>query len=172
MKSAVVCLVVLLLAFAAGCGKESTESPAALEGTASEPVAVAASTEPGAPEPGSFAEMRHHLNANKRTALHVTEYWKEKMGTTVTWGGKVVGATAGRGSAAQVQVANSEGPTYRGYNVMLMTSDVDTASSLEIGQRIKFRGSLMKQSPSRDGSLMITLKDVEFLGPDDSPASE
>jgi hypothetical protein len=126
------------------------------------------------PKSDSFAELCSHLDITKRTVLHANEYWKQMMGTEVAWAGKVVSATGGKKGMAEINVVNKEVPApVRGYNIILMTREVEKAAALEKGDRIRFKGTLDKYRPERDRvTITVTLRDAVLLGEDDSPASE
>jgi hypothetical protein len=109
-----------------------------------------------------FGELADHLNLSKRTSLHVKTYWDKMKGQTVTWTAKVHDVTGGRGKA-KILAINSSRRAYRGYNLVLITYDVETAADLMIGDKIRFRGELYKYKGRKGSPVIIYLNNVEFV---------
>ncbi len=109
----------------------------------------------------SFPEFIDNMNTQKKTALHVKTYWRNMKGQDVTWVGTVYDARSRRGKA-QVLVANKTRPRARGYNIVLVSNDIDAAASLEIGQKIRFSGVIHNYRGRRGRPIIVTLIDVTF----------
>ena len=109
----------------------------------------------------SFSEFIDNMNTQKKTSLHVKNYWKNMKGQAVTWAGTVVDAKSNRGKA-QVLVANKNQPRVKGFNIVLISEDIDAAASLEIGQDIKFSGVIHKYRGRRGRPSIVTLIQVTF----------
>ncbi|MBC8391357.1 MAG: hypothetical protein H8E17_02160 [Deltaproteobacteria bacterium] len=109
----------------------------------------------------SFSEFSDNMDTRKKTALHVKNYWQTMKGQEVSWTGTVVDAKSRRGKA-QVLVANKERPRVKGYNIVLVSNDIDAAASLEIGQKITFSGVIHNYRGRRGRPIIVTLIDVTF----------
>jgi hypothetical protein len=109
----------------------------------------------------AFTEVVDNLNLAKNTSLAVKSYWQEIMGQEVSWSGKVVNVKGGRGKA-EISVANKGRTTYKGFNIVLETFDMDTAAKLDIGQNIKFSGLLSSYKGKKGNPVIIYLKSVEL----------
>jgi hypothetical protein len=109
----------------------------------------------------SFGEMCEHLDRRKQTKIYVEEYWKGKKGTEVTWAGEVHDVSGGK-SKAKVYIADKSRPTYKGYNIILVTPDVPKAATLKKGQKIRFKGYL-DDYDSKDIGVIIELKEGQIL---------
>jgi hypothetical protein len=108
----------------------------------------------------TFGELSEHLDRRKQTKLHAEEYWKSKKGTEVNWAGEVHDVDGGK-SKAKVYVADKSRPTYKGYNIVLVTPDVPKAAMLTKGQKIRFKGYLDGYD-SKDIGVVIELKEVQI----------
>ncbi len=106
-----------------------------------------------------FSDIVDNLDYTKKTSLFAKNYWNNIAGQEVTWNG-VVKNVKGNKRSARIFVANDERPTYKGFNIVLYTKDVDMAGTLEIGQRIEFNGLLDNYKSKKGGSSVIYLKDV------------
>jgi hypothetical protein len=109
----------------------------------------------------TFTEVVDNLNLAKNTSLAVKSYWQEIMGQEVSWSGKVVNVKGGRGKA-EIFVANKGRTTYKGFNIVLETFDMETAAKLDIGQNIKFSGLLSSYKGKKGNPIVIYLKSVEL----------
>jgi hypothetical protein len=109
----------------------------------------------------TFTEVVDSLDLATKTPLYVKQYWLENKGKEVAWSGVVKNVTGGRGKA-ELQVANESRKTYKGFNLVLVTHDIETASKLEIGQPIRFTGSLYKYKGRKGNPIILYLNEVEF----------
>ncbi len=109
----------------------------------------------------SFKEVAAHLD-DSNTSLAVKTFWKETMGQVVTWTGKVKDVKGGRGKA-QITVANKAGKTYKGYNIVLTTFNMDQAAKLKKGQMIRFNGQLQKYKNTKAGGIIFYLGEAEIM---------
>ena len=112
--------------------------------------------------PTSFKEFFEHLDLTKNTSLHVKHYWKKNRGKTFTWTGKVVNVKGKRGKA-EICVANSEAPTYKGFNLILISYQIDNAAALKIGQEIKFKGQVYNYKGKHGKPIIVYVNNVEIL---------
>jgi hypothetical protein len=101
------------------------------------------------------------LNQIKETALAVKANWQEMMGQEVTWTGKVVNVKGGRGKA-DIFIFNKDRSSYKGYNIVLETFDMEAAANLKIGQKIKFKGILIDYKGKKGNPVIIYLNSVEL----------
>jgi hypothetical protein len=116
---------------------------------------------PAAQKAVGFAEMVDHLDKRKNTKLHAQEFWKSVKDTEVTWSGEVVDVDGGS-SKAKVFVADKARPTYKGYNIVVITHDVAKAANLKKGQRIRFKGVLTDYD-TKDTGAILELKETQIL---------
>jgi hypothetical protein len=114
------------------------------------------------PKKYTFSELCENLTLTKKTSLYVKTYWEKVRGQEVTWTGIVKNVKGGRGKAT-IYVANKAKPTYRGYNIILTTYDIEGAGTLEIGQRIQFQGMLNNYKGRKGSPVLIYLNDVSLL---------
>ncbi len=109
----------------------------------------------------TFTEVVDSLDLTAKTPLYVEQYWLEVKGKEVAWSGVVKNVKGGRGKA-EIQAANESRRTYKGFNLVLVTPDVARASKLEIGQPIRFTGSLYKYKGRKGNPIILYLNEVEF----------
>lgn len=109
----------------------------------------------------SFREIASHLNLNHNTQLHVETYWRNIQGNEVKWSGVVTNVVGGRGRA-EVYVVTSEGQTYKGYNIVINTYDVDRAARLTKGQNIRFVGQLRDYKAKKGHPIIIFLNEGQI----------
>lgn len=117
------------------------------------PVAVAAGLE--------FATVVDSLDPQKNTKLAVKEYWKGISGQEVSWSGQVMEVKGGS-SKVKIWVANKARPLYKGYNIVVVTRDVEKAATLKKGQTVHFKGSLDDYDDFRGGTI-IFLSDAALI---------
>jgi len=114
------------------------------------------------PKVTKFSELCENLSLSTKTALFVKNYWAKVKGELVTWTGIVKNVKGGRGKAV-IYAANRAKPTYRGYNMVLTTFDMEGAGNLEIGKRINFRGILYNYKGRKGSPVIVYLNEVEIL---------
>lgn len=106
-----------------------------------------------------FGEVVDQLSLSKETSLAVKSYWESIRGTEVNWSGKVINVRGGRGKA-EVAVQNASRPSVKGYNVVLVTYDMDAAAKLNVGDQIHFSGTLHKYNSRKGHPVVITLMEA------------
>ncbi|MFH1102498.1 MAG: hypothetical protein V1714_01860 [Pseudomonadota bacterium] len=111
----------------------------------------------------SYAEFFDNMDLMKRTELHVKNYWEKMKGQEVIWSGEVVDAQTKRGGRAQILIADKTRPRSRGYNIVLISPDLDAAAGLEKGQVAKFKGVIHNYRGRRGNPLIVSLIDVYFI---------
>lgn len=109
----------------------------------------------------SFPQLIDHLDERKNTKLHAKEYWSNIKGKEAIWSGEVVDVDGGK-SKAKVYIADKSRPTFKGYNIVLVTHDVAKAANLKKGQKIRFKG-LLDDYDSKEGGAIIKLKEGDVL---------
>ncbi len=110
----------------------------------------------------TFENVTDHLDLRKRTSLHAKTYWGEVQGQTVTWSAKVYDVSGGRGKA-KVLAANDSRRKYKGYNLVLVTYDMEAAADLMVDSKITFKGDLYKYKARKGNPVIIYLNNVEFI---------
>jgi|WetSurSiteA1Bulk_404760.scaffolds.fasta_scaffold105662_1 hypothetical protein len=109
----------------------------------------------------SFGEVVDNLNLAKNTSLAVETYWLEIKGAEVTWSGEVVDVKGGKGKA-KISIANKNRSTYKGYNIVLETFDMEGAAKLKIGQDVRFNGLISDYKGKKGNPIIVYLNSVEF----------
>lgn len=107
----------------------------------------------------SFTEVVDNLDLTKKTSLYVKEYWTKIKGEEVFWSGVVQNVKGGRGKA-EVFIANKSRKTYKGYNIILISYEMETASALEIGQNVTFSGYLHNYKGRKGNAIVIILNEA------------
>jgi hypothetical protein len=111
--------------------------------------------------PASFGQLVDNLDQRKNTKLHTQEYWKTVKGQEVTWSGEVVDVDGGS-SKAKIYVVDKSRPTYKGYNIVVVTSDVAKAMTIKKGQKLRFKG-LLDDYDRKDAGAVVELKEATVL---------
>jgi hypothetical protein len=109
----------------------------------------------------TFGEVVDNLDLAKKTSMYVKEYWLRVKGEKVNWSGEVVNVKGGR-NKVEVYVANKDRRTYKGYNIILIGYDKETASKFEIGQKISFSGYLHNYKTRKGNPVVISLNEADF----------
>lgn len=109
-----------------------------------------------------FVHVVDKLELGKNTSLAAKQYWLSIKGEKVSWKGVVKDVKGGRGKAA-VYINKEVKPSYKGFNVLLSTYDLEKAAQLKIGQTVKFSGYLNRYKAHRNHVVVIYLRDVEFI---------
>ena len=133
--------IMVLSAFLAvliGCQQKEEPKAAVPAPKAAQAPAYAA---PASAPAGSFAEVVDNMDPRKQTKLQAKEYWQKVKNTEVTWSG-VVYDVKGGSSKAKVYVADKSRPLHSGYNIAVVTHDIEKAANLKKGQSLRFKGNL------------------------------
>ena len=113
----------------------------------------------------TFKEFAENLMLTKNTSLHIKHFWANSArGKSFTWTGKVLTAKGGRGKA-ELQIANANAPLHKGFNIILVTHQLDKAAKLKVSQEIKFKGIVYNYKGSGKAAIVAYMKNVEFLDP-------
>ena len=110
----------------------------------------------------TFNDVVKQLDLSKKTKLAVKNNWQSLKGTEVIWKAKVKDVKGGRGKA-QILATNKNSKTYKGYNLVLTTFDMDAAAKLDLGQHIKFSGQLHKYKAKDGGLVILYLTEVQII---------
>jgi len=102
----------------------------------------------------SYQTVNDNLDLRNNTKLHVKEYWKSVQNQQVTWSGEVFDVQEGHGSRVKILIADKSRPLYKGYNIVITTTDVSKAANVKKGQRIKFNGTLSDHKLQRTGAVL------------------
>jgi flagellar basal body-associated protein FliL len=113
----------------------------------------------------AFAKYADNLDLTKRTAQETKEFWSKSVGSEHTWKGKVAYVKTGLWKA-EVRMACPGRMLYKGFNVILVTSDKAAASKLRIGQEVAFKGVVYSYKHKWSGLVIVYMKNVKFLGLD------
>lgn len=113
----------------------------------------------------TFGEVVDNLDLTQKTSMYVKEYWLKIKGQKVNWTGEVVNVKGGR-NKVEVYVANKDRRTYKGYNIILIGYDKETASTFEIGQKIRFSGYLHNYKTKKGNPVVISLNEAEYQSVD------
>jgi len=108
-----------------------------------------------------FGELVDHMDSRKQTSLHAKEYWQKVKGTEVSWSG-IVYDVKGDSSKAKVYVADKSRPLHSGYNIVIVTHDIEKAANLKKGQSLRFKGNL-DDFRSKDAGGIVTLANAQIL---------
>ncbi len=109
----------------------------------------------------TFAQVVDGVDGGKNTKLAAKENWKKFKGQEVNWSGVVNQVDTKGSKAAMVYVADKSRPLYKGYNIKLITSDLEKAASFKKGQTIRFKG-IIDDYDSKDQGAVVELKGVTF----------
>jgi hypothetical protein len=113
-------------------------------------------------EIGSYPSVVEHLSVSKNTQLHVREYWKSSQGQEASWSAEVIDVQGGRKGRVKILAADKSQPTYKGYNIVLVTTDVAKAADMKRGQKIRFKG-ILKEYAAKNSAVVVELSDVQIL---------
>jgi hypothetical protein len=108
-----------------------------------------------------FGAVIDNLDLRKNTKLHVKEYWKSIQDQQVTWSGDAFDVQGGKGRV-KVLVADKSRPLYKGYNIVVITTDIEKAANIKKGQKVRFTGSLHDYNAKRAGAV-IEISDAQLL---------
>ena len=146
------------LAVLIGCQEKETPKAAVPAPKAAEaPAYVAPATAPA----GSFAEVVDNMDSRKHTKMQAKEYWQKVKGREVTWSG-VVYDVQGGSSKAKVYVADKSRPLHSGYNIAVVTHDIEKAVNLKKGQSLRFKGTL-DDFRNKDAGGIATVVNAQIL---------
>lgn len=109
----------------------------------------------------SFAEVVDGVDGSKNTKLAAKENWKKFKGQEVSWSGVIHQVDSKGSKEAKVYVADKSRPLYKGYNIELITSDIEKAAGFKKGQTVRFKG-IIDDFDSKDPGAVVELKSVTF----------
>jgi hypothetical protein len=112
--------------------------------------------------PAGFGEFVERVDCKTNTKLASKSNWALLKGVQVSWSGEVADVKASRGRA-EVYIANRQKPLYRGYNIILVTYNLEKAALLKKGQSVKFSGLPERYSCRPGVPTVITLKSGQIL---------
>lgn len=120
--------------------------------------AVAAQKEksppPVATENLSFGGVADKLDLRNNTKLQAKEYWKNVQKRQVSWSGTVYEVQDGHKSRAKILIADLSRPLYKGYNIVVVTTDFQKAFTIAKGQQITFTGKLENYKSLPEGAVV------------------
>jgi len=108
-----------------------------------------------------FGNVVDGVDGRKNTKLATKENWKKFKGQEVSWSGVVHDVDSKGSKEAKIYVADKSRPLYKGYNMALITHEVDKAANLRRGQSIRFKG-IIDSFDSKNPGAVIELKDVQL----------
>jgi hypothetical protein len=111
--------------------------------------------------PPTFVQVVDGVDGGKNTKLAAKENWKKFKGQEVSWSGVVHQVDTKGSKEAVVYVADKSRPLYKGYNIKLITSELEKAASFKKGQTIRFKGYI-DDFDSKDPGAVVELKSVQF----------
>lgn len=98
-----------------------------------------------------FKTVAENLSLDFHTKDEIREYWFKVKGKAVAWKGKVHRVKTGE-RGVMILVDNPAVKSGKGYNIVLLKKDAEKEfGSVSEGQPIKFRGTLTKFEPGKDG---------------------
>lgn len=109
----------------------------------------------------TFAEVVDGVDGSKNTKLAAKENWKKFKGQEVSWSGVIHQVDSKGSKEAKVYVADKSRPLYKGYNIELITSDIEKAAGFKKGQTVRFKG-IIDDFDSKDPGAVVELKSVTF----------
>ena len=115
----------------------------------------------------AFAKYADNLDLTKNTELATKTFWPKSVGSRHTWKGKVAYVKGGLWKA-EVRMACPGRMLYKGFNVILVTSDKASAAKLKIGQEVTFKGEIYSYKHKWSGLVIVYMKNVTFIGLDGS----
>lgn len=102
----------------------------------------------------TFTAVIDNLDLKKNTKLHASEYWKSVRDQSVTWSGETYDVQGGKRSVVKLFLADKSRPLYKGYNIIVTTTDVEKAAAIKKGQRVRFTGTLRDYNAKRSGAVI------------------
>lgn len=102
----------------------------------------------------TFTAVIDNLDLKKNTKLHASEYWKSVRDQSVSWSGEAYDVQGGKRAVVKLFLADKSRPLYKGYNMIVTTTDVDKAAAIKKGQRVRFTGTLRDYNPKRAGAVL------------------
>lgn len=107
-----------------------------------------------------FGTVVDNLDRRKVTKMHAQEYCKSVRGQEVSWSGDVYDVKGGR-NRAKIFVAERSRPVFQGYNIVVLTSEMDRAAAVKKGQRIHFKGQI-RGCTLKDNGAIIQVDDASL----------
>jgi len=124
------------------------------------PVTVV-TTEVVDPAAMTYNQFCDNLDLAKSTSLHVRDFWTKSVGKEFTWKGEVVNVVGGRGKN-ELYINNKSRINYKGYNIILVTTDTAKAATLKKGEDITFTGNVYNYKAKANSLVIVYLRDVKI----------
>lgn len=109
----------------------------------------------------AFGNVVDGVDGHKNTKLATKENWKKFKGQEVNWSGVVHDVDSKGSKEAKIYIADKSRPLYKGYNIELITHEIDKAATLKRGQTIRFKG-IIDSFDSKDPGAVIELKEGQL----------
>ena len=121
-------------------------------------------TTPISPRAGNsitYNEFCDKVDISKSTSLAVKDFWSKNVGKEFTWTGKVFNVVGGRRDN-DIYIDNPSRINYKGYNIILVTTDKEKAATLKKGQTISFTGNVYNYKAKSNSLVIVYLKNVKI----------
>lgn len=116
-----------------------------------------------ADDPGlSYANFVEGVSLEKNTSLGAKTFWQNHRNSTVSWSATVVEVKGSRGGA-EIRLAKSGYPLHRGYNIVLVVGDRNSAGTLKKGDVLCFRGQLSRYRARPGHPIVVYLYNGQLL---------
>jgi len=109
----------------------------------------------------TYNDFCNKLDPNKNTSLAVKDFWAKNIGKEFTWTGKVFNVVGGR-RENDIYIDNPSRINYKGYNIILATTDKEKAASIKKGETISFTGKVYNYKAKSNSLVIVYLKDVKI----------
>ena len=109
----------------------------------------------------TYNEFCDNVDLSKSTSLAVKDFWTKNVGKEFTWSGKVFNVVGGR-RENDIYIDNPSRINYKGYNIILVTTDKEKAATLKKGQTISFTGNVYNYKAKSNSLVIVYLKNVKI----------
>jgi serine/threonine protein kinase len=109
----------------------------------------------------TYNEFCDKVDLTKSTSLAVKDFWSKNKGKEFTWTGKVFNVVGGR-RENDIYIDNPSRINYKGYNIILVTTDKEKAATLKKGQTISFTGNAYNYKAKSNSLVIVYLKNVKI----------
>lgn len=121
---------------------------------------VLANSTPAMAESLSFGQVIDGLSAKNKTKAELREVWGKFKRQEINWSGTVHDVDKSR-DEAKVYIADKSRPLYEGFNIYIVTKDVDKAMKLKRGDAVHFKG-LIDDYHVHDGVTVVKIGHAEL----------